>query len=252
VTDDGGVRPPQAWFAARTMQALEVLAFGPLSAPQLAAALQVHPRTARRLLNRLVEEGYLTRTDDARRLYTPTMRIVALAGQIVEHALLPRLAVPYVERLHAETGAAAHLAVPSYRSVLCLVHQANGSRPTSPHLRELIPCHATATGKALLTWRERWRDSVLEAPLERHTARTVVEPAAMRDEVRAIRDRGYAVEDGEYQEGVRAVAAPVFSSSGEAVAALGLSGLTGDLEPGASAVVALAAELTATLGASDG
>src|SRR3954451_13586200 len=96
--------PPEAWYAARAMQALETLAFQPLSAPQVAAALQVHPRTARRLLNRLRDEGYLTRSDDARRLYAPTMRIVALAGQILQRALLAERAVPFVAALHDDTG----------------------------------------------------------------------------------------------------------------------------------------------------
>src|SRR5690349_4795944 len=126
------MRPPEAFYVARTLQALEVLAFQPLSAPQLAAALQVHPRTARRLLTRLLEEGYVTRSDDARRLYAPTMRIVALAGQVVEHAELPRAAVPYVARLHELTGATAHLAVPSYRSALCLVHRSDACTAARP------------------------------------------------------------------------------------------------------------------------
>lgn len=240
------MRLPEAWYVARTMQALELLAFRPLSAPQVAAALQVHPRTARRLLTRLHEEGYVSRTNDARRLYMPTMRIVALAGQVAERAELPRRALPYVARLHEQTGATAHLAIPSYRSALCLVHDANGCRPARPQLHELVPSHCTATGKVLLSWRDRWRESLLREPLERHTDRTLVDPAAVVAESDAIRARGYATEDGEYQEGVRAVAAPVFVA-GEAVAALGASGRQVEIAALMPSVVALAGELTAAL-----
>jgi IclR family transcriptional regulator, acetate operon repressor len=232
----------------RTMRALEALAFRPMSASQVAAALQVHPRTARRLLNRLLEEEYVTRTDDARRLYVPTMRVVALAGQVVEHSSLTQPALPYVARLHEQTGAAAHLAVPSYRFALCLVHRANGRDPVPPRIRELVPCHCTATGKVLLSWRDAWRESVLSAPLQRRTERTLTDPEAVLAEVEAIRDRGYATEDGELELGVRAVAAPVFSPSGEAVAALGASGVgEEDIEDVAGRVVELARELTAAL-----
>jgi hypothetical protein len=101
---------PEAWYVTRTMRALELLAFQPLSAPQLAASLETHPRTARRLLTRLHEEGYLALSGDARRLYTPTLRVVALAAQIVERSPLARRAMPYVARLHEQTGAAVHLA----------------------------------------------------------------------------------------------------------------------------------------------
>ena len=238
--------PSEAWYAARAMQALEVLAFQPLSAPQVAAALQVHPRTARRLLTRLHDEGYLSRSEDSRRLYAPTMRVVALAGQIVERSRLAERAVPLVAALYAETGAVAHLAIPSYRSVLCVVH-GNGTGPAAPGLHELAPAHCTAIGKALLGHRDAWRDSVLSLRLERRTARTITDPAALRAEADAIRERGYATEDEEFRPGVRGVAAPVFAASGEAVAALGVS-TSGDLEGLAERVLATARSLEASDG----
>src|SRR5204862_1213064 len=152
------VRLPESLFVARTMQALELLALHPLSAPQVAEALQVHPRTARRLLTRLTEEGWLARSQDARRVYAPTLRIVALAGQVLERCRLAEAALPFVERLHAALGGPAHLMVPSYRWVLCIAH-AEGRAETGLH--ELAPCHATAAGKALLAHRDRWREDVL-------------------------------------------------------------------------------------------
>ena len=236
---------PEALYVARTMQVLELLAFQPLSAPQVAATLQIHPRTARRLLVRLHAEGYLTRGDDARRLYMPSMRVVALAGQIAARSPLTVRALPAVARLHEESGAATHLAVPSYLSALCVVHadRACGARA---HTRELVPAHCTATGKALLGWRQRWRDSVLAHPLERHTERTLVDRASLARDADATRGRGYAIDDGEFEEGVRAVAAPVFVG-GEAVAALGVSGPGIDVEALAGQVMMLADELTAAM-----
>jgi IclR family transcriptional regulator, acetate operon repressor len=113
--------------------------------------------------------------------------------------------------------------VPSYRSVLCLVHR-DGSHATAPQLRELVPCHCTAAGKTLLAYRERWRESVLSAPLERHTDRTLVEPVMLLREVTRIRERGFGIDDCEYQTDVRSIAAPVFDRDGDAVAALAVSG----------------------------
>jgi DNA-binding IclR family transcriptional regulator len=241
--------PPEAFYVARTLQVLELLAFQPLSAPQVAATLQIHPRTARRVLVRLHEEGYLTRSDDTRRLYAPSMRIVALAGQVAARSPLAVRGLATVARLHDEAGAEAHLVVPSYLSALCIVHADGcGARP---HPRELVPSHGTACGKALLAWRQRWRDSVLVHELQRHTERTLVDPAALSREADAIRTRGYATEDGEFEDGVRGVAAPVFVGD-EAVAALGVSGPGVDIDGLAGRVVALADELTARMAPGDG
>ena len=241
---------PEALYVARTMQVLELLAFQPLSAPQVAASLQIHPRTARRLLVRLHAEGYLTRGDDARRLYMPSMRVVALAGQIAARSPLTVRALPAVARLQDETGADAHLAVPSYLSALCVVHADRACGPRA-HARELVPAHCTASGKALMGWRQGWRDSVLDHPLERHTERTLVDRSALAREADAIRARGYATETEEFEAGVRAVAAPVFVG-GEAVAALGLSGPDLDIDAVVGRVMVLADALTAAMGAGHG
>jgi DNA-binding IclR family transcriptional regulator len=212
-----------SFFVIRTMQALEVLAFQPSSAPQVAEVLQVDARTARRLLNRLADEGWLVRTEGRVRTYTLSLRLVALAAHFLERAPLTQAATATVRALHERTGGVAHLTVPSYRSVLCLAQQAAGPQ-TRPHFRELIPAHATAGGKVLLAHRAPWRESVLELPLQRVTERTIVDPDAVRSECEVTLARGFALEDGEYRDDVHGVAVPVPDGSGAVMAAIALSG----------------------------
>jgi IclR family transcriptional regulator, KDG regulon repressor len=219
----------EAFFVTRTMQAIEVLAFQPCSAPQVAGALKVHPRTARRLLNKLVAEGWLTRSEGRRRIYAPTMRIVALAAQLAERDPLALAALPAVTRLHEETGLTAHLAIPSYRSTLCLVHRAGGP-DARPQLRELVPVHATAAGKVLLAHRDPWRADVLSRPLEPVTTHTLVDAGDLEAEAARTAERGHAVEDGEFLPGLRGVAVPVRDTSGAVPAALAVAGPDTELE----------------------
>ncbi len=212
-----------SWHVVRTLRAMELLAIGPRSAPELADGLGVHVRTARRLLKRLESEGYVKVSSDRRRRYRPTMRVVALAGQVVERAELTQTAIPYVTALQEELGESCHLCVPSYLSALCLVHATGeASSGCRPHLRELVPCHCTASGKALLAWREPWREAVLTQPLESFTERTLTGPEFLRKELGRTVARGYSVEDREYEPDTRGVAAPVLSDGGETVAALGV------------------------------
>jgi DNA-binding IclR family transcriptional regulator len=213
------VSAPEAWHVTRTLRAMELLAVRPRSAPELADALGVHVRTARRVLKRLDSEGYVTVTDDRRRRYRPTMRVVALAGQVVERAELPVTALPHVTALRKRLGESCHLCVPSHVFALCIVHD-DGVCACRPQLRELVPCHCTAAGKALLAWRDEWREAVLEQPLASFTERTTVGPESLRRELARTVARGYAVEDREYEPKTRALAAPVFGETGEAVAAL--------------------------------
>jgi DNA-binding IclR family transcriptional regulator len=202
-----------AQYASRALQALELLAFQSLSAPQVAATLQIHPRTARRLLLTMAADGYIEQTFDSRRRYRSTLWLAALGSQVVAHAELPRAAAPVVADLHARTGAVAHLVVPSYRGAVCVVHCArlHAAEPPEPALRELLPAHATAPGKVLLAYRQTWRDSVLAEPPSRYTERTLTSAAEIEAAAIEIRTRGYAVDDREYQLDTLGIAAPVFA-----------------------------------------
>jgi IclR family transcriptional regulator, acetate operon repressor len=212
-----------SFFVVRTMQALEVLAFEPSSAPQVAEVLRVDARTARRLLNRLADEGWLVRSEGRVRTYTLSLRLVALAAHFLERSPLAHAANAAVRELHARTGGVAHLTIPSYRSVLCLAQEASGPH-SRPHFRELIPAHASAGGKVLLAHREPWRESVLELPLERLTEHTIVDPDAVRSECEITLARGFAFEDREYRDGIQTVAVPVPDRSGSIMAAVALAG----------------------------
>jgi DNA-binding IclR family transcriptional regulator len=212
-----------SFFVTRTMQAIEVLAFRPSTAPQVAEALRVNARTARRLLNRLADDGWVVKIEGRVRRYTLSLRLAALVSHFLDQAPLAQAAASVVTRLHEQTGGVAHITVPSYRSVLCLTRRGGDCR-SHPQPRELIPAHATAGGKVLLAHREPWRESVLERPLERLTELTVVEPDAVRTQCVVTLEQGFAFEDGEYGEGLQSVAAPVPVESGDVMAAVALAG----------------------------
>jgi DNA-binding IclR family transcriptional regulator len=214
--------PVDSFFVTRTLQAIEVLAFQPSSAPEVAEALRVDARTARRLLNRLAEDGWVVRIEGRVRRYTLSLRLVAIASQFLARTPLTQAASSIVSSLHDQTGGVAHVMVPSYRSVLCLAHRA-GDSGSKPQTGELIPAHAAAAGKVLLAHRVPWRDSVLERPLERVTELTLVDPDAVRAECEATVERGFAFEDGEYGAGLQTIAVPV-ATDGEVMAAIGIAG----------------------------
>lgn len=206
------------------MRILELLAFEPQSVPQLAAALGAQPRTVRRVVHQLVEQEYVELRDEQRRIFGPTMRLVAMAAQAVENSDLARVARPYALLLQASTHADVHVMVPSYGQVVCLVHVAGeGPASATPHIRELVPAHATAGGKALLAHREPWCRSLLTQPLASYTASTVTDPHVLRAELDEIKVRGHADDIGEYQPDVQATAV-VVAIAGYAAAALSVSG----------------------------
>ena len=199
-----------AFFVTRTMLALELLCFQTATAPEVASALGVHPGTSRRLLDRFVTDGWLTRSGGYRRLYAPTMRVVAMAAHLAARDPLALAAQPIVTTLHDETRGVAHLCIPELQ-VGALPGASRGwSGRRAAAWRSWFPAHASAAGKILLAFRPPWRAGVLAEPLEARTDRTIVDPELVEQEARLARERSYATEDEELQTGVRGVAVPVW------------------------------------------
>ena len=79
------------------------------------------------------------------------------------------------------------------------------------------PAHSTAVGKLLLARLLPDDEAVLTwtggRPLERRTARTLVDPRALAADLARTRERGYAVDDQENEPGIVCVAVPAFLTS---------------------------------------
>ncbi len=61
---------------------------------------------------------------------------------------------------------------------------------------------------------------------EPHTPHTITDPARLAEQIVEIRQRGYAIDDEEIEQGLRCVAAPIRDHSGAVIAAVSISGPT--------------------------
>jgi IclR family acetate operon transcriptional repressor len=240
----------RAYYAARTMRTLELLAFGEHSSNELAGALAIHPRTARRVLTELASDDYVAQGAGRRRRYRTTLRLATLGRQAIAHHPLPRLAARWVAALAAQTALTAHLWIPTYTDVVCILHAdpTNSPQHPQPMLRELAPAHASAPGKALLAHRQTWRESLLARPLKRHTDRTLTDPRDLLADLERTRHRGYATDHTEHQPDTHAIATPVFLADDPIAAlAITLNPDDTDLDSLAAKITAIATALSAAL-----
>jgi IclR family transcriptional regulator, acetate operon repressor len=190
-----------------------------LGVADIARALSVHKSTASRLAAALERSGFLTRVGKRYRLGVEVIRLGTLALRSFD--LLTTMQ-PAMEKLSQRTGETVNLAVPDGGDVLnvaevpstYILSSSGGwiGRRTRPH--------AVANGKVLLAY------GALTPPrvLERYTPQTITSLDALAAELTAIRRDGYATAVAELEEGLVAVAAPVFGPTGACVAALSITG----------------------------
>lgn len=240
-----------AQHVRRTLRALELLADGPQTQADLARELVVHRRTARRLLGRLVDEGYAEAAPGGRHVaFRATSRLAVLGRQVADGLDLLAIARRHVAALDAACAGARFVALREEDGVV-LAHIEEPPDAGAGLLSRSGPLHATAAGKVFLSVDTALVGEVLNQELLAYTARTHVTRADLLIDLATTRERGYAVEDGEHHAGLQAVASPIVDHVGRVVAALGAVPAAGvALEDAGAAVRDAARSCSKEIGAS--
>jgi len=197
-----------------------------ISLAQLSAEVGLHNSTAFHLIQTLVNLDFLTQGPDNRQ-YRMGSRIFALAAGALNDNTLLALATPLLERLSAETGDAAHLAVRSRHEIIVIARTAaSGLLQLAGHPGATRPAHATAIGKLLLAaMPDEDLERLLETlPLPRLTPNTITDMPSLRRELDEVRRTGIAHDNCELDADVRCIAVAVRDFAGRCVAAMGISG----------------------------
>jgi DNA-binding IclR family transcriptional regulator len=131
------------------------------------------------------------------------------------------VAKSFLHALMERTGECVHLAVPAQGKVLYVDQvESPATLRVNAQVGTMNPLHCTALGKALLAF----GDLSVPTTLEAFTPHTLTDPDQLRKNLEQVRAQGYAVDDEEFDLGVRCIAVPVFDFRGKAAASIGISG----------------------------
>ncbi len=219
--------PAENKSLAKSLTVLETLASSssPLSAAQLGRALKLTRPTVYRILGTLARHEYVTR-DGSGPFYRPSFKLLDLGHRVLERTDLLTAARPILRDLAGQFRETVHLAVEEGGRMVYL-DKVEGSGPfcTNSRTGRRVPMHCTALGKAVLAHLpgDRAHDIVGQHGMLRRTPRTIVSVAGMEGELARVRRQGYAIDDVEFEEGVRCVGVPIFDHRGLPVAAVSVS-----------------------------
>jgi IclR family acetate operon transcriptional repressor len=202
----GGVQSLERAFAI-----LETMADagGVISLSQLAGDAQLPLPTIHRLIRTLVDLGYVRQ--EASRQYSLGPRLIRL-GETTSR-MLGRWARPHMERVVHELGESVNLALLDGDQVVYVgqvMASQNSMRMFTEVGRRVLP-HSTAVGKAIMAEMDPAEVQALVARtgMPARTIHTLTTPGALADELDRTRERGYALDEGEQEIGVRCVAVVV-------------------------------------------
>lgn len=192
----------------------------------LSRRVGLHNSTTFHLVKTMVALGYVRQLPDSKR-YSVGRALFALAASCLDDIELVRVATPVLETLSHATGECSHLAMRSGDNVVIVARTAGtGAFQLTDRVGVVRPAYCTALGKVLLAalTDEQLNRYLAVTELRPFTARTITDPARLREEIVGVRRHGIAFDDCEFDGEVRCVAVPVRDFTGQVTSAIGISG----------------------------
>ncbi|MBP2252483.1 IclR family transcriptional regulator [Halarchaeum nitratireducens] len=224
-TDDSPRTLKTVSVAADVVEA--VREHGSVGVTELADLLDLSKSTAYIHLKTLEKNGFLVQRDGE---YEIAFKFFVIGEYARHRSPLYRYGKPEVDELAEETGQYTHI-VTEENGFGINLYQVKGETSISDDYQSEKPqhrdhLHYTASGKAILAYlpRDRVEEIVESHGLPARTDNTITNPDDLFAELEAIRERGYAYNDGEEIEGFRAIGAPIRNPKGEVLGSLSVSG----------------------------
>lgn len=212
----------------RTLMILEILgrADKPLTPTQINDRLGLPKQTVHRLCTTLEQEGFLTRCTDGKRM-KPARRLLDLGVGLMQSGRDFHSRHQILEQIAHRVNEAVNYVVPQERGMHYLDRVDTDwplriQLPVGSH----VPFHCTASGKVYMASMPpaARRAFVAALDLKPLTDATLTTPAALLEELAQIRKQGFALDNGEFMEGMVALAVPVTDPAGRYIASLAFHG----------------------------
>jgi IclR family pca regulon transcriptional regulator len=197
-----------------------------LTMAEVARRAEMDNATAFRLLNTLVETGYVHRVPDTRK-FRLGLKVLDLGFNAIARSDLRTHARPVLRSLVGEINEAASIGVLDGADVIYVERIQAGLARLGVDIRigNRVPAYSTAIGHAILAWLSQPAQiSILQSqPRKQLTATTPTELNELLARLEQVKQRGYAVSDQETVSGLYVLAAPIFDTDGVPLAGLSIA-----------------------------
>lgn len=195
------------------------------SAPlrDIADGLGMNKSTVHNHLSTLRERGYVVQDGDEYRL---SLQFLHIGGVMRNEVELYNEAKSQVDELAAKTDELVTLATREGPLAIVL-YRAKGENAVTidTHMGSKVTLHNSALGKVILAHLPESEATAIidEQGLPAETPNTITDRETLLAELADIREQGFALDDEEKWRGLRCIAAPILSDSGEIQGAISLS-----------------------------
>lgn len=205
---------------------------GSASLSDVARDLNLNRSTVHGLLSTMRHRDIVAQDADGH--YALGIKLFELGTVAVSRLDLRTVAGPLLQQLVDEFQETVHLVVGDGLDVVYIdKRESQRSMRIVSQVGHRLPAYCSAVGKAMLAHKspEELEELLAGEELEPLTRNTITDKEQLKEHLRKIRERGYALDDEEIFEGLRCVAAPIRDHTGQVVAALSVAGPSVRLRP---------------------
>lgn len=201
---------------------------GGLGVTEIANQIDINKSSVYRILSTLVQYGYVEQDEETGR-YKLGYKFLEISSRLLDSIDLRGEARPFLQELETETNEAIHLVVYDQAEVV-YIEKLEGNETLRMHSKvgKRAPMHCTSVGKAILANLpiETVLTIIEQKGMPVHTAHTITTIADLLHELQMVREKGYALDLEENENGITCIAAPIFNHTGKVMAAVSISGPT--------------------------
>jgi DNA-binding IclR family transcriptional regulator len=194
---------------------------------ELSNLLGLHKSTVSRIMKVLAAYDFLEQNPQTKKfsLGQTNIRLAISLKQSLRSNMV-QIAKPYVDDLRDRFGETTVLETFVGRNwVMVYVAEGPGRIRLSAEVGERMPIHVAAGSKAFLAFSSpELRASLLKGNLKRYTKNTIISPKKLNHHFEIIRRQGFALDKGELDEEIYAIAVPIFGYQDKPVATLAIAG----------------------------
>jgi DNA-binding IclR family transcriptional regulator len=197
-----------------------------LGVTELSNRLNLHKNNIFRLLATLETKGYIEQ-NKATENYRLCVKSLELGQAFIKQIGLVRPVKPFLKEIVKECNEMAYVGIIRQNSVICLdLEEANQAVKVTNHVGLRLPMHCTAIGKAQIAYatEEELEKMGIFDNMKRFTPNTIVNKVEFIKQIKEVARRGYALDNEEYNPGVKCCAVPIRDYTGRVVGGISVPG----------------------------
>lgn len=192
---------------------------------EISEKLGLNKSTAHGIITTLKHHGFISQDEETQK-YKLGIRFIEFGDLVTNSLNIRNAALPVIDEVCCKIEETVHVATLDGLDIVWIEKQeCTKSIKTSTKIGARLPAYTTADGKIILCYQDKDKiKNYLPKKIPKFTSNTITGKVEFIKKLEEARKNGYLIDNEEFVEGIKCVAAPIFDYEGNARFSLSTTG----------------------------